>query len=244
MIKKIISILFLIFTIGCLYFMSKGLVGIAAAYALILFNVARVLMEVYASKLIVDKLTISDKYKEEIPRKVGHILITLITLPMIYYSFKNTIHIVIVPILGLFIGYVLLKTKFLEKTMSRIEGDSNLYSVFRLILGFLINAIISLIYPSYTIGVLLGTIAVGVGDPVACLVGKRFGKIIFTNRKSLEGFIGFILSTTLAMYIVSGIAIWDLLIIAVVGALAEFYSNDYDNMLIQLAVALSAVFII
>ena len=244
MFKKAISIIFLIFTIGCLYFMSKGLVGITAAYALILFNVARVLMEVYAAKLIADKLTISDKYKEEIPRKVGHILVTLITLPMIYYSFKNTIHIIIVPIIGLFIGYILLKTKYLEKIVSRIEGDSNLNSAFRLVLGFLINAIISLIYPSYTIGVLLGAIAVGAGDPAACFVGKRFGKIKFTNGKSLEGFIGFIIGAIIAMYIVSGIAIWKLLIIAVVGALVEFYSNEYDNMLIQIAVALSAIFII
>ena len=244
MFKKAISILFLIFTIGCLYFMSKGLVGITAAYVLILFNIARVLVEVYASKLIVDKLSISDKYKEEIPRKVGHMLVTLITLPMIYYSFKNTVHLIIMPTIGLFIGYALLKTKFFEKTVCRIEGDSNLNSVFRLILGFLINAIISLIYPSYTIGVLLGAIAVGAGDPIACFVGKRFGKIRFTNGKSLEGFIGFILGAALVMYIVSGIAIWKLLIIAVVGALAEFYSNDYDNMLIQIAVALSAIFII
>ena len=244
MIKKIISILFLIFTIGCLYFMSKGLVGITAAYALITFNVIRVLIEVYASKLIVDKLTISDKYKEEIPRKVGHILLALITFPMMYHSFKNTIHIVIAPSIGLLIGFILIETKFIEKTISRIEGDSNLNSVYGMILGFLINAIISLLYPEYTIGILLGIIALGVGDPTACFVGKRFGKIRFTNGKSLEGFVGFILGATIAMYIASGIAIWKLLIIALVGALAEFYSNEYDNMLIQLAVALSAIFII
>ena len=64
MIKKIISISLTIFTLGCLYFMSKGMVGISAAYILIAFNIARVFAEVYATKLIVNKLNIPESIKQ------------------------------------------------------------------------------------------------------------------------------------------------------------------------------------
>ena len=102
--KKITGIALLIFTLGCLYFMSKGAVGITTAYFLILFNIVRVFMEVVATKLLADKSKIKTHIKEELPRKVGHMLVCFITYPMIYFSFKGTIHMIIFPALALLFG--------------------------------------------------------------------------------------------------------------------------------------------
>ena len=91
--KKITSTIFIIFTIGCLYFMRKGLVGILAAYVLITFQIIRMVLKIAALQFICksDKLKIRDSIKEEIPRKWGHLELCYITIPMVYFSFNSTI---------------------------------------------------------------------------------------------------------------------------------------------------------
>ncbi len=243
--KKMVSIFFILFTLGCLYYMSKGLVGFALAYVLILFNVIRVLIEVSVSRVVAERLNISEGIKEEIPRKVGHILIHLITFPMIYYSFKGTIHVLIFLPLAIAIFCLLIKTGLLEKMVHRDSGhNDNLNSALYSIIAFFINMILALYNPSFTIPCLLGFATVGLGDPCACLVGKKFGKHKIYKGKTLEGVIGFVIGATISMYIFSGIAIWKLIPIAISGAIAELFSNDYDNMCIQLVVCLTAFLIL
>lgn len=243
-IKKSGSALIAIFTIACLYFMSLGKVGIVAAYGLIGFNIVRVFLEIIVAKKISDKLKISDKIKEEIPRKTAHILVCIITLPMIYYSFKGTTHILLFPVIGISLVYILDKIGFLQKNLSRNDDKSVDTMVYSLIGGFVINIIISAFYPEYTIGILLGVVALGIGDPMACFIGKTLGKHKLPNGKSVEGFIGFIIGATLSMFLFTHITIWKLLIISVVGAITELYSGDYDNVLIQVVVAIMAVIIL
>ena len=242
--KKVSSVLIAIFTLACLYFMSLGKVGIVAAYGLIGFNVIRVFLEIILAKKISDKLKISDKIKEEIPRKTAHMLICLITLPMIYYSFKGTIHLLLFPLIGVGIIYVLDKTGFLQENLSRNDDKPVDTMVYSLISGTIINIIITMIYPEYAIGIILGVAALGLGDPMACFIGKTMGKHKLANGKSVEGFIGFIIGSMIAMFLFTHITPWKLLIIAIAGAITELYSGDYDNILIQVVVALLAVIII
>lgn len=242
--KKVSGILIVIFTLACLYFMSLGKVGIVAAYGLIGFNIVRVFLEIIVAKKISDKLKISDKIKEEIPRKTAHLLLCLITMPMIYYSFKGTIHLLLFLLIGMVIVFSLDKIGFLQEYLNRNDGKSVDTMVYSLAGGFIINVIISLIYPEYTIGILLGVVALGLGDPMACFIGKTIGKHRLANGKSVEGFIGFIIGATISMFLFTHIAIWKLLILAVAGAITELYSGDYDNVLIQVVVALLSVIIL
>ena len=223
--------------------MSKGAVGIISAYFLITFNVARVFMEVVAVKLLVDKSKIKTHIKEELPRKVGHMLVCFITYPMIYFSFKGTIHTIIFPALALL--FVLIARPFgLLNLFKREETDDNLDSVIYLITGSLINFTIAYFNPAYLIPSALGVMSLGLGDPMACFVGKSVGKHKIYKRKTLEGTIGFIIGATIAMYIFSGLTLWKLLIVAICSAIVELYSDKYDNALIQIVCALVAFLII
>ena len=246
MIKKILSILFTVFTIGCLYFMSKGLVGIPAAYALITFHIVRMIIEIYALQLVCKskKLKIRDSIKEEIPRKFGHLTLCYITIPMVYFSFNGTIHMILYPILGLAIVFILKCSGLLKKLIEREnKEDDNLESTGYLIIGFLINAIITYFFPVYAIPMMLA-VMVAAGDAAACIVGKLYGKHKIYKKKSLEGYLGFVALAFVSMYIFSGLAIWKLLIIAIVGAIVELYSDKYDNLAGQLITALIAFIIL
>ena len=243
--KKTSVVLFTSVTIASLWLMSLGLVGTIWAYVLIFFNIFRVVIEIIGAKKISERLKISTKFKEEIPRKTGHILICLVTLPMIYFSFIGTWHISILFVLALLLILILAKTGFLDKMISRSTAEtSNNYSIVGILMGFFINSTVAIFIPQYTIPTALGFTALGLGDPMACLVGKKFGKHKFKNGKSVEGVLGFIVGATISMFVMTHVAIWKLLIIATVGAIVELYSEDYDNICIQLAVAFVAVFLI
>lgn len=239
-------VLFTGITIASLWLMSLGLVGTIWAYILISFNIFRVVLEILGARKISEKLNIPTKCKEEIPRKVGHMLICLVTAPMIYFSFIGTWHTFIFCTLAFAAVFIMAKIGLLEEMISRStkETSNNYYSVIGMVAGFFINSTIAIFITEYTIPTALGFTALGLGDPMACLVGKKFGKHKFKNGKSFEGVLGFIIGATISMFVMTHVSIWKLLIIATVGAVVELYSGDYDNVCIQLAVALVAVFLI
>lgn len=244
-VKNVSVVLFTGITIASLWLMSLGLVGTIWAYVLILFNIFRVLLEIIGARKISEKINVSTKFKEEIPRKVGHMLICLVTLPMIYFSFIGTWHTFIFCTLALIAAFIMAKTGLLDKMISRSTKEtSNNSSIFDMIIGFFINSTVAIFIPAYVVPTALGFTALGLGDPMACLMGKKFGKHKFKNGKSFEGFLGFVIGATIAMFIMTHVSIWKLLIVATVGAVVELYSGDYDNVLIQLAVAFVSVFLL
>lgn len=244
--KKITGILFTIITIGSLYFMSKGLVGISLAYTLIGLHIVRLFIEIAALRVFADKATmIREDIRVEIGRKGTHLLLGLVTVPMIYWSFKGTIHLPIMTSIILLIIFIADKIGFAKKIATREgNGDDNVGSVYYFALGFLINGIISLFVPKYTVCVLLGVMALAIGDPNACFIGRLFGKHKLYKNKSLEGFIGFVIGATIAMYLATGLSLLHLVVIAICGATAELYSDNYDNISIQLVTALVAFIIL
>ena len=93
----------------------------------------------------------------------------------------------------------------------------------------------------------IGVVVLGVGDPLAALVGRRWGRIKLVNNRSLEGTTTFILSAGLAGFAAllifhpefgrsTSLAI--AFAAAVAGGLAELYSHSLDdNLTIPLASA-------
>ncbi len=100
----------------------------------------------------------------------------------------------------------------------------------------------------------LGVVVLGVGDPVAGYVGRRFGRVRLVNGRSLEGSLGFAVSATAAAWAAalafSGGALGLLPALAVAagaavaGAAAELVSRRLDdNFTIPLAAALGAALV-
>lgn len=93
----------------------------------------------------------------------------------------------------------------------------------------------------------VAVLVLGVGDPAATLVGRRWGRIKVWKEKSLEGSCGFaaaafvislawlLLRSTFTNYVCIEIS----LIAAVVGALSELFSNDIfdDNLVVPVTVS-------
>ncbi|HNF95711.1 MAG TPA: hypothetical protein PK493_00385, partial [Pseudomonadota bacterium] len=92
----------------------------------------------------------------------------------------------------------------------------------------------------------LAVVVLGIGDPIAALVGRRFGKTRLRAGRSLEGSLGFVLSASLgslvvaAMMMPGGIGRWALIamVAGFAGAVAEVFSTKLDdNLTIPLAEA-------
>lgn len=89
----------------------------------------------------------------------------------------------------------------------------------------------------------------GIGDPVAALIGRRFGRTQLRAGRSLEGTSAFVVSASLTAFLVAtallpgtlGLRAVVAVVAGVSGALAEVFSTRADdNLTIPLAVAASA----
>ena len=90
----------------------------------------------------------------------------------------------------------------------------------------------------------------GLGDPAAGLVGRRWGKHPLVGGRTLEGSLAFVAGGTVAALVVllawHSVAAWPLLLVvavvaAIAGAAAEVFSRRIDdNLVVPLAAALAA----
>ncbi|PIE05845.1 MAG: hypothetical protein CSA75_02620 [Sorangium cellulosum] len=101
---------------------------------------------------------------------------------------------------------------------------------------------------------LVGTVALavlGVGDPAAAMVGRRWGKIRLVHGRSLEGSLTFVVAGTIcawgAMFLFHPEAMWPTTLVlaasaAVFGAIAELFSKRLDdNLTVPLCAAAGTV---
>jgi dolichol kinase len=88
----------------------------------------------------------------------------------------------------------------------------------------------------------------GIGDPIAALIGRRFGRIRMRTGRSLEGTLGFVAAGSLAALAVAcalipatmSLRLLVAVVAGVTGAVTELLSTKVDdNLTIPLAVALS-----
>lgn len=108
-----------------------------------------------------------------------------------------------------------------------------------------------LAFPKHAIE--LGLLVLAIGDPVASLVGKTWGKKKIFREKSVAGALGFIGSASLLSFaflkVVVGLTVLSSLGVAVavsvVGAIAEIYSHRLDdNFTVPLAVGAMATLLL
>lgn len=101
----------------------------------------------------------------------------------------------------------------------------------------------------------VSVVILGVGDPAATLIGRRFGKLKLYKQKSVAGFIGFVVVSFLSVGIWLAVTRPEMalgrrlglgLVGALTGAVAELFGDDRidDNMTIPIssAVVLSLLF--
>ena len=95
---------------------------------------------------------------------------------------------------------------------------------------------------------MLGVAVLGFGDPLAAIVGRRFGRTPIRAGRTLEGSLAFVAAGGGAGLVALAVftpevphAVGVALTAAVSGALAELFSQDVDdNLTIPLAAALGA----
>ena len=96
-----------------------------------------------------------------------------------------------------------------------------------------------------------GVVVLGIGDPIAALVGRRFGRIKLLHGRSLEGTVAFAISATVATFVAFlifhssmglGMALGLAAAASIAGALAELFSLRVDdNFSIPLSAAAGVV---
>jgi dolichol kinase len=115
------------------------------------------------------------------------------------------------------------------------------------------TALLLLACTQSTLLCMTGVVVLGIGDPIAALVGRRFGRIKLLHGRSLEGTVAFALSATLATFLAFtlfhpglglGLAIGLAAAASVAGALAELFSLRLDdNFSIPLSAAAGVVLV-
>lgn len=100
------------------------------------------------------------------------------------------------------------------------------------------TALVLLAATQSTLLCVTGVVVLGIGDPIAALVGRRFGRIKLLHGRSLEGTLAFALSATVATFIAFmvfqsslgiGMALGLAAAASISGALAELFSLRIDD---------------
>ena len=245
--KTISSLGLTVLTIWLIYYaLTSG--GTFTKYFTILFGLTRIFIETFIVYKFCSKS--NKKIIREIPRKLPHILVSVLVYPILFHSFawnKMTIHFVLLPLtafLVVLLAFNTSLTKFVER-----DGDKNKKGLIFYALGIVTTCTLSYIDRSFLVPAFIGMLAIGVGDCMSAFVGIAFGKHkICKGKKSIEGFLGFIFFSTIAMMIfilpITNINILKLILISTIGGIVELYSGDYDNLAIPLVVCIVGKFIL
>ena len=207
------------------------------AYITIYSNIFRVAIEVILVQKVTNKLNL--KYAEELTRKTIHVLLCVVSFPLLWKSFilPHSIHTVFFTISMPIILLILYLTKITDK-LKRLE-NSNIKGIFMFSIALMFSVLIGyfdrrFLYPS-----LIGILVLGISDTVACFIGKIYGKHkICKGKKSIEGCIGFIISAFIIISCFNIVPWYMALTVAFIGAIVESYSKDYDNLFIPIVTCL------
>jgi len=192
--------------------------------------------------------------KSELKRKALHL--TGLTVPLIYLIFGQKVAIGFVAF-ALIIFLILEPFRIVEELRDKVKRKLGIYvrdEVIALVereldaisreherhsigahIYFTVGALIIVCF--FPRDIAIGAITVAtLGDAIAAIVGKPFGKHRFKNGKSIEGSLAYFLSAFLILFLL--IDIPHAFVGALAGTLAEFYElPPDDNFSNQLAVA-------
>jgi dolichol kinase len=98
----------------------------------------------------------------------------------------------------------------------------------------------------------LALVTLGLGDPVAAIIGRRWGRVRWVNGRSVEGTLAFVLTAALGgvllLTLAHGMALAPALALAgaaaLLGALAELYSRKIDDNLAVPVMAWTGAFLV
>ncbi|HII66508.1 MULTISPECIES: diacylglycerol/polyprenol kinase family protein [Thermococcus] len=194
--------------------------------------------------------------KSEVKRKALHL--TGLTVPLLYLLFGQKVTIGFVAT-ALIVFIILEPFRIVEELRDKLKQKLGLYvreDVIALVereleaisrehekysigshIYFTIGALIIISF--FPKDIAIGAITVAtLGDAIAAIIGKPFGKHRFKNGKSIEGSLAYFLTAFLILLVL--IDLPHALIGALAGMLAEFYElPPDDNLSNQLAVAIT-----
>ena len=194
--------------------------------------------------------------KSEVKRKVLHL--TGLTVPLLYLLFGQRVTIGFVAT-ALIVFIILEPFRIVEELRDKLKQKLDLYvreDVIALVereleaisrehekysigahIYFTIGALIIVCF--FPKDIAIGAITVAtLGDAIAAIIGKPFGKHRFKNGKSIEGSLAYFLTAFVILYTI--IDIPHAIVGALAGMLAEFYElPPDDNLSNQLAVAIT-----
>ena len=181
--------------------------------------------------------------KHEIGRKIIHLSSTLIIPINIFIGHEFTIYSLIFVILLYFISEILRTRKIRIPFISDVtdycsynfEKKSFVYSP----LTFAISILVLITFIPGNNGY-VGVVALTLGDGVAGLIGKQFGKtkLFYNNKKSLEGSMSMFIITFLSVLLfVQNVFV--VFILSLIATLVESLSNEaIDNFSVPFSVSL------
>ena len=188
--------------------------------------------------------------KCEIARKWSHIVPGEILWVTSYTFFQDTIHFLIVPTLFAIISTSLIYADALKSDNREDPSLNNKKSTILYGIACIILSGLTLINKDFLLPYGIAIHVLIFGDAFAAIIGSKYGKysIQLPNNKSLTGSIAFILASIIGMIIPIcmldvTIALYKIILIAIVGSIVEVYSGEWDNILIPIVVGL-LVFII
>jgi dolichol kinase len=181
--------------------------------------------------------------KHEIGRKIIHLASALVILINIFISHEFAVYSLIFAILLYSISEILRIRKIHVPLISDVtdycsynfEKKSFVYSP----LIFAISILVLITFFPETNGY-VGLVALTLGDGVAGLIGKQFGKtkLFYNKKKSLEGSMSMFIITFLSVFLfVQNVFV--VFILSLIATLVESLSNEaIDNFTVPLSVSL------
>ena len=206
-----------------------------------------VLIVVYLAMLIffASYLYYKKNVKQNITRKIIHIG-SLLTWFMMVYFFGVSIHLVILPLIFIFVNLISHKYKVI-KAMER-NDDSSIGTVYYAISMFLMALITYFKHdflPYYGIGYMI----MAVGDGLAGIIGTKGKQKIANSDKSYLGSLTVIISSFIIIllfniYYKLGFSLMGMLFYSLLSAVLEFYGKKgMDNIVLPLGISILSYFI-
>ena len=181
--------------------------------------------------------------KNEVYRKLIHCASSLI--PIIYIYTKKEFFLLILLFslaINLIINYYQnknIKIPFLSNLFNlvlRPYEHTRLWGSTYMLLGF---TLISIIFPKDF--AIAGMIITSISDSLAAIIGMKYGKIKIIHNKTLEGFLAFIISCYIILFItINSMSFTILYITSLFSGIIELVTpTKYDNITIPVCVSLT-----
>ena len=177
--------------------------------------------------------------EQNITRKIIHIG-SLLTWFMMVYFFGTSIHLVILPLIFIFVNLISHKFKII-KAMERDDSSSigTIYYAISMFLMSLLTYFKHDFLPYYGIGYLV----MAVGDGLAGIIGRKGKQKIGNSDKTYVGSLTIIISSFIIIlafdiYYKLGLSLMGILFYSLLSAVLEFYGKKgTDNLILPLGIS-------